>query len=215
MAGWLKDLKIKLVSLVENGANQAADIVLAKSADTATTGNTQTVNLTLEPTMADETKLAEFEKALKSEQEKRAELEKSLAAEKTAREDNEKLVAKLQADRLRDGYIARAKTLNLPGASPDDFAGILEAAERGMDDAQKKSFGEMLSSWSTVIGKSNVFVEVGSAQSGATGSEQKLDALAKDLQSKDPKLTYQKAYARIVKEQPGLYRQYLTEKGGR
>jgi hypothetical protein len=41
--------------------------------------------------------------------------------------------------------------------------------------------------------------------------------LAKEKQATDPKLTYQKAYAEVLREHPALYRKYQAEqaKGGK
>lgn len=215
MPNVLRDLYIRAVALVDRGANQHAKIALAKRdgsapSQTVTTGTgglvTSLITDAPEGSMADdvakalEVRVSEMEKALKA------------ANEEVAKRDER--LAKLEAEKRHATYIAKATALkNLPGVNPDDFATLLEKAERGMDDTEKVAFGKWLDQLNTVMAKSKVFESFGTKREGPTqgGALIELQDLAKTI-AKDEKVSEQIGMAKAMERRPDLYQAYKTER---
>jgi len=240
MTAKLTQLKLDHIALVDRGANPDAHIVLLKR-DTSMTDTEKETAAKLAAAEAALTKanaeLAELKSAgtvtsdLETLKKQHAQAEQALTKERTelqeqlekrtkevatAREE----VAKIKQQRRRENFIKRAHELTgLPGAPADDFAEILDHVEAGLHavvpDKAEKEFGklnQLLSSWNAIVGKSAILQEVGRTTVGAfRGAAAQLDHLAKEVQAADPKLTYAKAYEKVMLENPELYRKYQTE----
>ena len=80
----------------------------------------------------------------------------------------------------------------------------------------EKQFGTMLTrlaSWNAIIGKSKMFEEIGrETVADFSGPEGQLHALAKDIQTRNPKVSYAKAYDQALAENPELYKRYRAER---
>jgi hypothetical protein len=161
---------------------------------------------------------SEAEKALQKE---RGELQEQVTKALKDAEDARAEVAKIKTQRRRENFIKRAHELTgLPGAPADDFAEILDAIDAGLhqvapEKAEKffNKFNQLLTSWNTVVGKSALFEKIGSGVSGPfRGAMAQMSFLAKEAQAKNPKLTYEQAFAKVMQDNPELYRKYETEK---
>lgn len=223
----LTNLKVNEVSLVDDGANQLADIVLAKRNEVDAAANPEEETTMAEEKTVETTKAAEpvdinkaIEAALAKE---RADFQKQLDAEKAN-------VAKAQADAAQakaDADIAKAavevekdkrETLefskraetelpNLPGASVEK--GLVLKAIEGLPDAIKVSALAMLKAGDTAMAKS--FTVIGKSGTGTAGSAtEKLETLAKE-RAAERKISLAKAKDQILTEQPELYTESRAE----
>lgn len=229
---WLKNLKLKHIALVDRGANPEADIVLAKRDDTETAPaghavflvqpGTKTTGAGTMPDMDIQKAIdAAVAEAVKKQSEEVAALKKraddaeaaAKASAESAKAEAAK-VAKMEADRRHEQFIAKAKTYDaIPGASPDDFASLLEVAETGMTAEQTVKFEQVLKGANEAIKQGQLFATIGSGRSGnPTGAEAKMKTAAQELQKADGKLSYPQAFAKVMTQQPELYKQYLAEK---
>jgi DNA repair exonuclease SbcCD ATPase subunit len=235
----LDNLVIRGIAMVDRGANQHAKVLFSKRAggdvaDAELTAKLADAEAKLKAANDELAALkvsggvtsdldtlkkqhADAEKALTKE---RAELQEQLAKRTKEVEDARSEVAKIKSQRRRENFIKRAHELTgLPGAPADDFAEILDHVEAGLHavvpDKAEKEFGklnQLLTSWNAIVGKSAILQEVGRTTVGAfRGAAAQLDHLAKELQASDPKLTYAKAYEKVMLENPELYRKYQTE----
>lgn len=161
---------------------------------------------------------AETEKMLTKE---RGELQEQIIKAQKDADDARAEVLKIKTQRRRENFIKRAHELTgLPGAPADDFAEILDAIDAGLhqvapEKAEKffNKFNQLLTSWNAIVGKSAILEQIGRSVTGPfRGAQAQLDHLAKELQGKDPKLTYAQAYSKVMTENPELYRKYQTEK---
>jgi hypothetical protein len=159
---------------------------------------------------------AEYAKTLAETEKAREELRKQLEAAQTELEESRAEVLKIRASRRREKFIKMVQVLpSLPGINPDDFGEILDVIEAHLTEKQFNKVHALLTSWNAVIAKSAVFQELGRAGDGPLalqGPEGRLVALAKDRQASDPKLTYEQAYAKVLQENPEVYRQYVAER---
>lgn len=161
---------------------------------------------------------ADAEKALTKE---RAELQKQLEDRTKEVETARAEVVKIRTQRRRENFLKRAHELTgLPGAAADDFGELLDVIEAGLhavapEKAEKyfSKVNQLLTSWNTIVGKSAILESVGRSVSGPfRGAMAQMQMLAKEKQTKDPKLTDAQAFDKVMQEQPALYRQYQTEK---
>lgn len=236
MATKLKDMTVRMVALVDKGANQEAFVELVKrdpnqeskmpEQDTAkelaeakaalAKANEELAALK----KSDDTSPPDLATARKAYSELNAELTKvrgemqtQLETVNKELEDARQEVLKIQAQRRREKFIKLAQGFgNLPGASADDFAEILDVVEKAVTPKQFETVRARLAGWNAILGKSKIFEELGRTDGAAfTGALGTMDAMAKD-RAATAKITYEKAYQQIVDENPSLYKRYLAEK---
>jgi DNA repair exonuclease SbcCD ATPase subunit len=162
------------------------------------------------------TNLSGYEKAQKELRDVNSLLEKQLADAQDELDKRKAEVTKIYKERRREKFIKRAAELeHLPGAPADDFAEFLDDVEKALGDKRFAKFNGLLESWNTVIEKSKLFEEVGvnGGEFGFTGPEGQLDIMAKELQARDAKLTYAKAYEKALRTPEGqkIYQRHLKE----
>jgi len=107
----------------------------------------------------------------------------------------------MEAERKQERLAKRAAELgNLPG--DDDARLALVKAVDGLPEEQRSKVDEILKSANSGLAKA--FERTGtSAVPQTTDAESKLDALAKRIQSEDPKLSFAKAYDTALKTDEG------------
>lgn len=236
MPNKIADLKIEEVSLVDVGANQHAHIQLWKRApQTVTTSTTPVVELKKEPPVAEETKQAQAVETLTTDldsvRKQRDDLEKELAKVRTeltseleARTqelvDSRTETEKIRKQRRRERFIKRAEELeHLPGTRADDFAEILDAVNGAIPEKMFTKLNNLLTSWNEVAKKNDLlFREIGREGGNLgmlSGAEAQLEVLTQEKMAKDAKLSHAQAYAKVLAEQPELYRKYQREQGGK
>lgn len=239
MSKKLTNLQIEEVSLVNRGANQQAHILLVKRDSgmekTMTPEELAAQQKELADAKAALAKATEELATLKKEQDTsppdlatarkayteinteltkvRGELQSQLETVNKELADARAEVLKITAQRRREKFIKRVQELqHLPGAPADDFAEILDGIEKAVTPKQFEKVNALLTSWNTIMGKSKVFEEIGRSEVGAfTGAEGTLHALAKERAATD-KISYAKAYDKVMQENPTLYKRYLAEK---
>lgn len=231
----LTNLFIRQIALVDAGANQEAHIALMKRAtQSAATGTTTVVDLTktqekatvaetTEKTAEDVVTITTDLATAKSEHDRieadltkaRDDMKAALDVRTKELEDAKAEVLKINKQRRRERFIKLAHELkNLPGTMGDDFGETLDTIEKAMGSKDFTKFYNRLVSWNTVIEKGNVLMqEIGAVEglSMLSGPEAQLEALTAEKMSADPKLSRAKAYAAVLRENPGLYRKYRDE----
>lgn len=156
---------------------------------------------------------ADFAKAEKELADARTELQKQLDVTNKELADSRAEVVKVRLARRRELFIKRVQQLpHLPGAPADDFAEILEKIEGSVEPKQFEKLNTLLTSWNAIIEKSKVFEEIGRTEVGSfTGAEGQLVAFARELAATE-KISFEKAYSRVLLERPELYQRYRAEK---
>lgn len=134
---------------------------------------------------------------------------KALDEQKARADKAEASLAKMAEDREREDYIRKVKALDLPGASPDDFAEILRKAEGALSDEERAKLDEVLKSAAAAAQAG--LGELGFGGRGATSAEEEAEALAKKAIEADPKLSIEEARARVWQSHPELYKRYRDE----
>ena len=187
-------------------------------------------------TLADEGELdkadEEEDEAEKAKKENPDSLQKSLAAldpavrdqvtalwksqkEAVAKADKlEKSLAKERDERVRKEFIAKAQTefRFVPGKSPEEL-GLMLKSLYAMDSQIAKDIEGIFKSVSAMVEKGDLLDELGSSMTGeaASGSAySKLDNIAKSRVAKSDE-SYAKAFEKAMRDNPGLYTDYLNE----
>ena len=248
MANRLKDLWLRAIGLVDAGANQESKVVLTKRDDThqknyasvedclkdkdeatckelmaamkagtQTVGTGQTVVLDLtkvEETMPDPKVTEELAKV----QTEAADLKKRLDAAEAKAKDADERVAKMEDERLRGVFIAKAQEFkNLPGANPDDFGPILRKGYAVWSPEEQVKVETILRGAVKVAEDSALFQELGAGPGSAGGDAYaKLTAKANALIEKSANpLTFEQAFAKVSETPEGrkLLQDYEKERG--
>lgn len=234
MANRLKALKIDFVSLIPRPANQESNFVLAKSDPTPPSQEQIIVPTptTAEPAAISKADLdaaisAAVSQVTKSYEDKMTEsaavvekLNKSLE-ETTARAQQAEIVAKAEAD-ARETTTAIAKAIaeypHLPGATPTEIGTLVRVfAKAGAAAEAIEKLETIFKAASEAVKTGGLFSESGSSASGLAKGEQsaleKLTVVAKELQSKDDKLTTPQAIAKASELRPDLVIADRQERG--
>jgi hypothetical protein len=141
------------------------------------------------------------EEVLKSLDPTVQEIFKSIKAQKLAAEE---IVKSLQAQKLNDEAIVKAKELkNLPV----DQDKLVDIAKSASDEIY-----EVLKAANKALENAGIFKEVGKGGNGDDIAGTAWEKIAKkaEVLAETEKVTIQKATARIIKENPELYREYLN-----
>lgn len=204
----LKNLVFRAIGLVDKGANEEAHIVLAKRDDTEKQDNRED-----EP-MADPVKLPEdVIKALAEA----TELKKRVEAAETKAKDAESRIAKMEDEKQREVFIAKAKDFSaLPGANPDDLGPILRKAYGVWSPEEQTKVETILRGAVKIAQDSALFRELGVPGQGAGADPySKLETMANALiQKSQTPLTLAQAMAKAEATPEGraLYNQYAKER---
>ncbi len=137
-------------------------------------------------------------------------LKAKLEAGDDADDEREKLakrVAKLEAEREFEGFVAKAKELpHLGGKSTEQIAKLLQSAATTMSNEDYEGVVKLLKSAEEAVSKSTLLRDAGSPFPADEDSpDGKLEAVAKQLQEKDPELTPQAAIVKAAEMHPELY----------
>lgn len=102
-------------------------------------------------------------------------------------------------------------------AATDDLAPILKEASQKLDAETFEKLETILSAAQERISKGGLFQELGRSGLGAAENKKDADAVlvekANELVEKGDGLTFEAAYDRVIRANPDLYNQYLTEHG--
>jgi hypothetical protein len=132
--------------------------------------------------------------------------------EKRAQEAEEKLNKEIDR-RETETFIAKAKTYgHLPGANPDDFAGILRKIDGALDEDERAKFDEILKAANEAVQTGELYKEIGSGGRGVTSTEGEVAKLADEIQKEHPHLSAQAARGEVWKKRPDLLAAYEAER---
>lgn len=135
-----------------------------------------------------------------------------------ATEDNKTLaerVEKMEKDARARRFAEIVKDFT---GKADDHIGFMESlAEKfGEDSKEFKHYVEREKATAEQLRKSNLFSELGSDAEGRTQTAlDKMNAEAKKLCEADKSLSFPQAFAKVMDQQPQLYREYEAEREGR
>ena len=132
--------------------------------------------------------------------------------QKRADEAEAKLAKEIDR-RETETYIAKAKTLtDLPGANPDDFAGILRKIDGALDDDERAKFDEVMKGANAAVKAGALYKEIGEGGRGATSVEGEVATLAETIQKANPGMSAQVARGEVWKQNPALLTAYEAER---
>lgn len=151
----------------------------------------------------------EFEKALEgmapSVQEQFRKQQRSLA-------EAEAVSKALFDERETARFEEMAKSLvHLPGVTPAGFGSTLRKAADTTDAATFDGIFSVLKAADAAIKESGLFKEIGTGHHGTSDAQASLEAIAKELQTKDNGLTYSEAIVKAAELNPDLYAQHRQE----
>lgn len=225
----LSDMEFDEVSLVGTPANQMAKVALWKSATKEAPGIMADTTTELPPEAQEY--IASLEKAnadlqarvdelnkhesaeedlLKGADPELAELVKGLqdraeAAELVAKAERDHRLAKEFSDRVAD------ELSHIPVVA-DEFGQVLRKANEALDPETYASLYQALVAADGIAAQAGLTHEVGKASgTAATGPVDRIEQMAKSLQSQDNTLTYEQAFAKVLADNPGLYADYRKE----
>lgn len=128
-------------------------------------------------------------------------------------EDAETAIAKMKAEAEEKEAVAKAKALGVGEA--DKVGPLLLRVEKGQTtEADAKFLETLLKGAGEIAVKSALFKSMGSAAADEGDPEQQLQVKADEIAKANSKLTKEQAYAEAVKQNPGLYNQYVAKRRG-
>lgn len=168
------------------------------------------------PKPADE--LAKALAALPPEARKAIEDAEAAKVAKAKADEDEKVelkkrLAKIEEDREIETFEKRAAEFaHIPGMSTAELAKVLRSSSKSLSADEFKKLEASLKSADDAVKKSNLFGEHGSSVSGDPASAYgKIQAIAKSLREKNPKLTEAQAVLEATEQHPELEAQYRKE----
>jgi DNA-binding transcriptional ArsR family regulator len=124
----------------------------------------------------------------------------------------EEKVAELEKARRREGYIAEVGGLaHLPGVTADDFAPILEKADAGLTDDERKKLREVLKGADAALESTAMLREFGSGGAPVGDAAAEVEALAVEVMKANGELTKEQARAKVMDSRPDLATKVLAE----
>jgi hypothetical protein len=133
---------------------------------------------------------------------------------RTEKDAIEKRVAALEDERMTATYIAKARDQMgyIPGATADELALVLKNAAKTLPAPSFEKLESILKLASTALSKSALYRESGAVGSAdGSGAVERVEALAKAMVAREPKMSIQKARVAALDANPDLYREYREE----
>jgi hypothetical protein len=142
-----------------------------------------------------------------------ATMQKSIDEQKAANEQLSKELSGVKRGALRKELIVECEKefAHVPGMSAEEQADtLLKAKDAGGD--LEETIRKQWAATSEAISKSDLLRPAGTGGGGGSGDAAgQLDTLAKELITKDTKLSYAKAYDLAMQQNPSLYKEYLNQ----
>jgi len=140
-----------------------------------------------------------------NEDEKKEEIEKALKDTKAEKEKLEKRLEAIEAESLKKGFVVKAETFKNSGMQSGELANLLIEISKGVNKETFDKLDNMLKSYEAAVEKSALFDEKGTSAEGDTSDALKsIEKMAK-ARSVEKKMTYERAYTEIIRENPELY----------
>lgn len=189
------------------GEAEAKLVALEKRADEAEAGLAEAQEIIKQ-------KDAELAEVKKSAGDGEDEVLKSLPeAIRKRLEESEAAIAKMKAEADEKEAIAKAKALGV-GEAEKVGPLLMRVAKGATTDEDAKFLESLLKGVGEIAGKSALFKSLGSASQDEADPAQQLQNKADEIAKSNPKLTKEQAYAQAMKENPGLYNQYVAKRRG-
>lgn len=213
--GRLRKLRVRLLSLVAEGANPGAHVCLVKTKETKTMITIEQIMAKLSP--EEQAALGEMLKAPVTEVEAAKPGSETPAAKelrKQLEDRDEKMkaldaeVTKLRDERAIEVEIAKARSDGLEyvaGASLEDLARMRLAVRKALPSHAEK-LDAVLKSAAEAVKTSAILAPKGRKASAQDADHQTFDALYESEKAKDPKQDVSALFGRLAKERPDLYR---------
>jgi hypothetical protein len=166
-----------------------------------------------------EAKLAEFEEA-EDEEEQEEQEEEVISEEVAKRLDDaearakraEEKADKLEAEKRRDQFLAKARQFkHLPEFTADDFGGILAKIEAALETEEFALLEKVLKGADEAIRQSALLTEIGGSGAGYGSKEAEVKAKVAELQKLMPELSPEQAEGKVFKNEPALYQAVQAE----
>lgn len=127
--------------------------------------------------------------------------------------DDAEALAKLEREeRLTKEYVAKATEFTSLGVVPEELGPVLKAIA-AVSPEQYTKLETTLKSASTAIAKSPLLKEVGAGGQGESSSAwNKIEKKAEEVRKSNSSLTKEQAQAKVMKEEPELYNEYIHER---
>lgn len=202
MAQKLKRLELTRIDLVDKGANPGARVQLFKRDEAMKQPTIEELQAQLATVTAErdglKTAAENVEKADKDE----------LEALRKRDQENKDRIAKLEEKSDRDAAVRKAAEFKDLGTA-DDLSSVLYDLKKHLPAETYTKTEALFKSWNEQIQKGGVFGEIGRSGSDPVDPEIKLDKMATEHQEKHPKLSYEQAYAEVLKTSVGkrLYKE--------
>src|SRR3989338_651520 len=233
----LKNLVLRAIALVDRGANQEARVVLTKRDDAEDAPMREAEHGSMDECMAagkTEAECKELMAAMKRAEEEQmpdklpedvtkalaevADLKKRATEAEAAQKAAETRIAKMEDERQREVFIAKAQEFkDLPGANPDDLGPILRKAYGVWTPEEQQKVEAMLRGAVKIAQDSALFQEIGAARPAVGSALDKLNAKANELVQKDGKMTFAQAFAKVCDTDEGkaFYHQHEQEEASK
>ena len=123
--------------------------------------------------------------------------EERLAVEVKKREALEAMVTKMQDERAREAFVAKAAELPTFGTK-DKLGEILHLVSKSLSKEQYEFLVAKMAAASKVISESKLLAELGASESGDESPDAAVAKIATEIRKSNPKLTTEQAYAEAL-----------------
>lgn len=136
----------------------------------------------------------------------------ALIADLQKRAQTAEEIAKAEKEaRITKEYVAKAAQFTHLGINAEELGPVLKSLAEVNPEGYAK-LEATLKAANTAIEKSALFQEVGKSGSGTTGGAwEKIEKKAEEIRKSDPSLTQEQAVAKVMREEPALYAEYIKE----
>ena len=144
---------------------------------------------------------------LKKQADKATELEKKLT-------DTQAELAKAKDEDLTKQFTTKAAGLDALPVKADELGPVMKA----LADKDPENFAKLegvLTAANEAVKKGALFSEAGRGGATTGGAVEKMNAKVAEMVSKDAGMTKEKAFTKVMHDNPELYAEYLAERGGR
>lgn len=120
-------------------------------------------------------------------------------------------IAKAEREaRITKEYVAKAAQFTHLGINAEEFGPILKSLAETNPEGYAK-LEATLKSLNTVVEKSVLLEEIGKSNSAAAGAWERIEKRAEEIRKSEPGLTKEQAIARVMRDDPQLYAEYVKE----
>lgn len=130
--------------------------------------------------------------------------------------DNATQIAKMESDIKKRDFVAKIPVFKSLPIQQDTFGDLLfKIAEAAGDDAYK-DLSAVLKAADEGMSKAGIFTEIGSNNNDTSndGVEKRAEDMAQEIRKRQPELTIEQALDKVWTENPNMWKEYMSERGG-